>query len=85
MKKSGLIKVVLGTAHERWLVMHSLKNLKDKTLYDGICVAEDKLFERSMIQKWRKKVKAKKEIESSDSKYIWRVRGSPSKRLYEVH
>ena len=28
-KKSRPIKVVLGTAHERWLVMHSLKNLKD--------------------------------------------------------
>ena len=82
-KKSRPIKVVLGTAHERWLVMHSLKNLKGKTSYDGISVAEDfTLFERSMIQEWTKKVKAKNEKKPNDSKYVWRVRGSPSKGLY---
>ena len=61
--------------------MLSLKHLKGKTSYDGISVAEDfTLFERSMIQEWIKKVKAKKE--PSDSKYVWRVRGSPFKGLY---
>ena len=50
---------------------------------DGISVAEDfTLFERSMIQEWTKKVKAKNEKEPSDSKYVWKVRGSPSKGLY---
>ena len=54
--------------------MHSLKNLKGKTSYDGISVAEDfTLFERSMIQEWTKKVKAKNEKEPSDFKYIWKV------------
>ena len=82
-KKSRPIKVVLGTANERWLVLHSLENLKGKISYDGISVAEDfTLFERSMIQEWTKKVKAKNEKEPSDSKYVWRVRGSPFKGLY---
>ena len=82
-KKLRPIKVTLGTAYERWLVMHSLKNLKGKTSYDGISVVEDfTLFERSMIQEWTKKVKAKNEKEPSDSKYVWKVRGSPSKGLY---
>ena len=35
-----------------------------------------------MIQEWTKKVKAKNEKEPSDSKYVWRGRGSPSKGLY---
>ena len=73
-KKSRPIKVVFGTAHERWLVMHSLENLKGKTSYDGISVAKDfTLFERSMIQEWIKKVKAKNEKEPSDFKYVWKV------------
>ena len=63
-------------------VMHSLKNLKGKTSYDGISVTKDTLFERSMIQEWTKRVKAKNEKEPSDSKYVWRVRRSPSKGLY---
>ena len=62
--------------------MYSLKNLKGKTSY-GISVAEEfTLFERSMIQEWTKKVKAKNKKEPSDSKYVWRVPGSPSKGLY---
>ena len=83
-KKSRLIKVVLGTAHERWLVMHSLKN---KTSYDGISVAEDfTLFERSMIQEWTKKVKANNENEPNDSNYVWRVsRESIQRALYEAY
>ena len=69
MKKSHPIKGVLGTAHERWLVMHSLKNPKGKTSYDVISVAEDfTLFEGRMIQEWTKRVKVKNEIEPSDSK-----------------
>ena len=51
-------------------VMHSLKNLKGKTSYDGISVTKDMLFERSMIQEWTKRVKAKNEKEPSDSKYV---------------
>ena len=68
---------------EFYLWDSSLKNLKGKTSYDGISVAEDfTLFERSMIQEWTNKVKAKNEKEPSDSKYVWKVRGSPSKGLY---
>lgn len=81
--KSRPIKVVLETAHQRWLIMHSLKNLKGKKSYDGISIAEDfTLFERGMIKEWTGKAKARNEKEASDSKYVWRVRGSPSKGLY---
>ena len=65
--------------------MNSLKNLNGKTSYDGISIVEDfTLCKRSMIQEWTKKVKvkAKNEKEPSYSKYVWRVRGSPSKGLY---
>ena len=63
--------------------VREMKNLKGKTSYDGISVAEDfTLFERSMIQEWTKKVKAKNEIEPSDFKYVWKVRGSPSEGHY---
>ena len=32
------IKVVLESAHQRWLIMHSLTNLKGNTSYNGISV-----------------------------------------------
>ena len=52
------IKVVLESAHQRWLIMHSLTNLKGNTSYNGISVTEDfTIFERSMIQEWLKKAK----------------------------
>ena len=70
MKKSRPIKVVIGISHERWLVMHSLKNLKGKTSYDGSVAKDFTLFERSKIQEWTKKAKTKNEKEPSGSKYI---------------
>ena len=81
-KKSRPIKVVLGTAHERWFVMYSLKNLKGKPSYVWYQCCRRLHVERSIIQECTKKVKAKNENEPSDSKYVWRVRGNPSKGLY---
>ena len=52
------IKVVLESAHQRWLIMHSLTNLKGNTSYNGISITEDfTIFERSMIHEWLKKAK----------------------------
>ena len=49
----------------------------------GISIVEDfMLFEGGMIKEWTEKAKARNAKEASDSKYVWRVRGSPLKGLY---
>ena len=52
------IKVVLESTHQRWLIMHLLKNLRGNMSYNGISITKDfTIFERSMIQEWLKKAK----------------------------
>ena len=82
-KKARQLKVVLENSHQTFLVINSLVNLKGKKVYQGVSITEDfTLFERSMIKEWSNKGKERNKKEPSDSKYIWRVRGSPSKGLY---
>lgn len=77
------IKVVFKTPHERFLLLNSLANLKGKTQYEGISVAEDHtLFERSVIRNMSKKAKERNAQEPSGSGIIWRVRGTLSEGLY---
>ena len=75
--------VVLQSAHQRYLVIQGLINLKGNEVYEGISVTEDfTLFERSQIKEWSKKAQERNAKESDDSTFIWRVRGSPSRGLY---
>ena len=82
-KRTRPIKVVLQSAHQRYLVIQGLINLKGNEVYEGISVTEDfTLFERSQIKEWSKKAQERNAKESDDSTFIWRVRGSPSRGLY---
>ena len=80
--KNRPIKVVLGSAHERYLLMKNLANLKGKSTYKGISITEDfTVFERGLIKEWANKAKERTKKEN-DSGFVWRVRGSPFKGLY---
>ena len=80
--KNRPIKVVLGSAHERYLLMKNLANLKGKSTYKGISITEDfTVFERGLIKEWANKAKERTK-EENDSGFVWRVRGSPFKGLY---
>lgn len=82
-KKIRPIKVVLESSHDRYLLMKGLVNLKGKLSYEGISITEDfTIFERSIIKEWANKAKERNEREPKDSKFVWRVRGTPSKSLY---
>ena len=80
--KNRPIKVVLGSAHERYLLMKNLANLKGKSTYKGISITEDfTVFEKGLIKEWGNKAKERTK-EENDSGFVWRVRGSPLKELY---
>ena len=80
--KNRPIKVVLGSAHERYLLMKNLANLKGKSKYKGISVTKDfTVFERGLIKEWANKAKERTK-EENDSGFVWRVRRSPFKGLY---
>lgn len=77
------IKLVFQSAFHRVMLMKRLKNLKGKSQYQGISVNEDlTIFERKIVKEWTNKAKAKNTKEPSDSTFVWRVRGSPSRGLY---
>ena len=63
-------------------IMMNLQSLKGKTEYKGVSITEDyTVTERKLLQDWRDKAKAKNEAEEPDSRYIWRVRGTPKNGL----
>ena len=56
--------------------MNSLKHLKDNENYKG--VAEDfTVIDREIIRKWKERVKIANDQEPADSKYVYKVGGSP--------
>ena len=76
------MKVVMNTEEERNRILSNLRNLKDISEYKTISVTEDYIItERRMIKHWSDKVKEKNKNESPDSKFVWRVRGSPKNGL----
>ena len=82
-KKIRPIKLVFQSAFHRVMLMKRLKNLKGKTKYQGISVNEDlTIFERKIVREWSNKAKERNNKEPIDSKFVWRVRGSPSRGLY---
>ena len=53
-------------------------NLKGNEDYKGVSVTEDyTLTDRKTIREWREKAKTANDQEPADSKYVYRVRGSP--------
>ena len=63
-------------------ILSNLRNLKDIPEYKTISVAENyTITKRRMIKDWSGKVKEKNKNESPDSKFAWRVRGSPKNGL----
>ena len=61
--------------------MANLRNLKGKTRYNNVFIAEDYTFqERQKIKKYVQDAKEKNEFESDDL-FTWRVRGCPRTKL----
>ena len=59
-------------------IMKSLINVKGNEDYKGVSVTEDyTLTDRKTIREWREKAKTANDQELADSKYVYRVRGSP--------
>ena len=80
--KNRPIKVTFNNASEKEKVMNNLPNLKGKPDFKGISIKEDlTLNERMMIKEFVNKAKEENAKEPSDTKYIWRVRGSPKNGL----
>ena len=69
--------VIFHSEQEKEKIMRNLGNLKDNEKYKGVSITEDyTLKDRETIKEWRDKAKAANE-EEVDSKFIYRVRGSP--------
>ena len=80
--KNRPIKVTFNNASEKEKVMNNLPNLKGKPNFKGISIKEDlTLNERMTIKEFVNKAKEENVKEPSDTKYIWRVRGSPKNGL----
>ena len=81
-EKKRPILVVTNTDGDKEKIMQNLSNLKDKADFKGISVTEDYTpAERQMLTDWREKAKAKNNDEEPNSKFIWRVRGTPKNGL----
>ena len=62
--------------------MNNLKNLKDKG-YNRISITDDyTVTERKIIKDFVEKAKEANNKESTDSEYVWVVRGSPKNGLF---
>ena len=80
--KNRPIKVVLQSEEDKNKIMENLRNLKDKAEYKGISVSEDyTVAERESIRKIAEEVRAKNLNESADSKYVYKIRGTPKNGL----
>ena len=80
--KKRPIKVLMNNEEDKDKIMSSLKNLKDNEDYKGISVTEDyTVAERELIRELNEKAKERNSQEVPDSKYVWRVRGSPKNGL----
>ena len=80
--KNCPVKVVMDTKEERNRILSNLRNLKGIPEYTIISVTEGyTVTEGRMIKNWLYKAKEKNKNESSDSKFVWRVQGSPKNGL----
>ena len=80
--KNRPIKVVMNTEEERNKILSNLRILKDIPEYKTISVTEDyTITERRIVKDWSDKAKEKNKNESPDSKFVWKVQGSPKNGL----
>ena len=80
--KKRPIKLVMNNEVDKQNVMNNLKNLKDVELFRGVSVTEDyTASERNMIRNMVEDAKAKNSKEEPDSRYKWKVRGTPKNGL----
>ena len=80
--KKRPIKVTLPNAEIKEKIMNNLKNLKDKG-YNRISITDDyTVTERKIIKDFVEKAKEANNKESTDSEYVWVVRGSPKNGLF---
>ena len=78
--KNRPIKIVFNSAAEKEVIMKHLKYLKCQSKYTGLSVTNDLTkLERETFSSMAKMAKEKS---SADSKYFWRVRGSPKNGLF---
>ena len=78
--KKRPIKVYLGSEAGKINIMN-LKNLKGNELYKGINITEDyTVAEREMIRKMSEEIKTKNSQELPNSKYVYKLHGTPKKR-----
>ena len=70
--------VIFQTEEDKEKIMNNLRNLKDNENYNGVSVTEDyTLKDRETIREWKEKAKIANEKEPADSKYVYKIRGSP--------
>ena len=76
--KKRPIKLVMNNEVDKQNVMNNLKNLKDDELFRRVSVTEDyTASERNMIRNMVEDAKAKNSKEEPNSRYKWKVRGTP--------
>ena len=82
-EKTRPLKVTFNSESDKLKVMNNLKYLKGKSEFNGVSIKEDfTISERNMIRDYVRQANEKNEIESIESEYVWRVRGSPKNRLF---
>ena len=76
------IKIVFNTENDKEKVMNNLRNLKGNAMYTGISITDDyTMSERTMIKEYANRAKEENTNEPENSKYVWRVRGTPKNGL----
>ena len=72
----------MNSEEERNRILSNLRNLKGIPEYKTMSATKDyTITERRMIKNWSDKAKEKDKNESTDSKFVWRVRDSPKNGL----
>ena len=80
--KKRPIKVYLGSEAGKINIMKNLKNLKGNELCNGISITEDYTGAvREMIRKMSEEIKTKNSQELPNSKYVYKLRGTPKNGL----
>ena len=76
------IKVVLKSERDKDNIVANLRNLKNHDRYSRISITDDyTIAERQQIKALAKRVKELNQNEVADSKYIWKLRGTPKNGL----
>ena len=75
------MKVIFKSIEDKERVMNNLVNLKNQLMYNSVSITEDyTLEERQLIKQLLQKAKERNQ-EAHESKYIWKVRGTPRSGL----